>query len=204
MPARIGRYCAVVLALWCVASCGALVLGQGFAPAEVEKHITAVDGIKTKLFAAEPLVRQAIFVKCDDRGRVWTIQYLQYPNPAGLKRVKVDRWSRTQYDRIPEPPPRGPRGADKITILTDTDGDGRADKVKDFVDGLNLATGVEFGNGGVYVLQVPYLLFYPDRNRDDVPDGDPEVLLSGFGMEDAQAMEPFNVGAGWLALRRER
>jgi putative membrane-bound dehydrogenase-like protein len=119
---------------------------------------------------------------------VWTIQYLQYPNPAGLERVKVDRWSRTVYDRVPEPPPRGPRGADKITILTDTDGDGRADKFKDFVDGLNLVTGVEFGHRGVYVLQPPYLLFYADRNRDDVPDGGPEVLLTGFGIEDAQAM----------------
>jgi putative membrane-bound dehydrogenase-like protein len=176
------------MAFMSFACCNAVVVAQGFAPAEVENHFSAVDGVKVKLFASEPLVRQAIFVKCDDRGRLWTIQYLQYPNPAGLKRVKVDRWSRTEYDRVPEPPPRGPRGADKITILTDKDGDGRADESKDFVDGLNLATGVEFGHGGVYVLQVPYLLFYADRNRDDIPDGDPEVLLSGFGMEDAQAM----------------
>lgn len=161
---------------------------QGFTPAEAEQRFTALAGTRVKVFAAEPMVRQAIFVKCDDRGRLWTIQYLQYPNPAGLERVKVDRWSRTVYDRIPEPPPHGPRGADRITILPDTDGDGRADEAKDFVDGLNLVTGVEFGHGGVYVLQVPYLLFYPDRNRDDVPDSEPEVLLTGFGMEDAQAM----------------
>ena len=43
------------------------------------------------------------------------------------------------------------------------------------------------GYGGVYVVQPPYLLFYADRNRDDVPDGDPEVLLRGFGMDDAHA-----------------
>lgn len=164
------------------------VAAQGYAPTEAEKHITAIDGVRVKVFASEPDVRQAIFVKCDDRGRLWTIQYLQYPNPAGLTRVKVDRWSRTVYDKVPEPPPRGPRGADQITILSDEDGDGRADAFKDFVDGLNLATGVEFGHGGVYVLQVPYLLFYPDRDRDDVPDGDPEVLLEGFGMEDAQSL----------------
>jgi putative heme-binding domain-containing protein len=162
--------------------------GQGFDPAEAEAHITAMEGLRVKVFASEPEVRQAIFVKCDDRGRVWTIQYLQYPNPAGLQRVKVDRWSRTVYDRVPEPPPKGPRGADRITILTDLDGDGRADEAKDFIDGLNLVTGVEFGHGGVYVLQAPYLLFYPDKDRDDVPDGDPEVLLEGFGMEDAQSM----------------
>ncbi|HEY3393181.1 MAG TPA: PVC-type heme-binding CxxCH protein, partial [Lacipirellulaceae bacterium] len=181
------RCCVTVFLMWSLAT-HTLARAQGFSPADAERRITALEGIKVKIFAAEPNVRQAIFVKCDDRGRLWTIQYLQYPNPAGLERVKVDRWSRTVYDRAPEPPPRGPRGADKITILTDTDGDGRADEFKDFIDGLNLVTGVEFGYGGVYVLQVPYLLFYPDRNRDDVPDDDPEVLLTGFGMEDAQAV----------------
>jgi hypothetical protein len=79
-------------------------------------------------------------------------------------------------DRVPEPPPRGPKGADKITILEDTDGDGRADKAKDFATELNLASALAIGNGGVYVGQAPYLLFYPDRNGDDVPDGDPEKI----------------------------
>src|SRR4051812_48584732 len=162
--------------------------GQGFPPADAAERMKPADGLAVKLFAAEPDVRQPIFVKCDDRGRVWTIQYLQYPNPAGLKRVAVDRWSRTRYDRVPEPPPKGLKGADRITICEATDGDGRADKFTDFVTGLNLCTGVEFGHGGVFVLQAPYLLFYPDRNRDDVPDADPEVLLSGFGMEDAQSL----------------
>ena len=50
---------------------------------------------------------------------------------------------------VPEPPPRGPRGADRITILEDTDGDGQADRGRDFVSGLNLATGLAFGHGGV-------------------------------------------------------
>ncbi|QDT51234.1 Cytochrome c [Symmachiella dynata] len=162
--------------------------GQGYSPADAAGKMTVSDGLEIQVFASEPEIRQPIFVKCDDRGRLWTIQYLQYPNPAGLKRVKVDRWSRTVYDRVPKPPPHGPRGADKITILEDTDGDGRADKTRDFVDGLNLCTGVAFGQGGVFVLQVPYLLFYPDKNRDDVPDADPEVLLTGFGMEDAQSL----------------
>jgi putative membrane-bound dehydrogenase-like protein len=164
------------------------VYAQGYAPHEAVPKMTLPEGLVATLFASEPEVRQPIFCKCDDRGRLWTIQYLQYPNPAGLKRVKVDRFSRTVYDRQPEPPPRGPRGADKITILEDTDGDGRADRFKDFIDGLNLCTGVEFGYGGVFVIQAPYLLFYPDRNRDDVPDADPEVLLEGFGLEDAQSL----------------
>src|SRR6476646_8898306 len=152
-------------------STGADALSQGFAPEEAARRMTVAKGLKATLFASEPIVRQSTFVKCDDRGRLWTIQYLQYPNPAGLKRVKVDRYSRTVYDRKPEPPPHGPRGADRITILEDTDGDGRADQFHDFVAGLNLCTGLAFGYGGVFVMQAPYLLFYPDRNGDGLPDG---------------------------------
>ena len=176
------------------------LFAQGFSPEVAEQKMTAAEGLQVSLFAHEPDVRQAILVKCDDRGRLWTIQYLQYPNPAGLERVKIDRWSRTIYDRVPKPPPHGPRGADRITICEDVDGDGRADTFRDFVDGLNLATGVAFGHGGVFVLNVPYLLFYPDRDRDDVPDSDPEVLLTGFGMEDAQSMSNHLTWGpdGWL------
>src|SRR5437763_10480876 len=160
---------------------------QGYAPDVAPVKMAPADGLAVNLYAAEPDVRQPILVKFDDRGRLWTIQYLQYPTPAGLKRVKVDRWSRTIYSQIPEPPPKGPRGNDRITICEDTDGDGRADRFKDFMTGLNLCTGLAFGHGGVFVLQAPYLLFYPDRHRDDVPDGAPEVLLSRFGTEDAQS-----------------
>jgi putative membrane-bound dehydrogenase-like protein len=163
-------------------------LAQGYSPEEAAARMTVPEGINVRLFAAEPLVRQPVAMTFDERGRLWVIQYLQYPNPAGLTRVSVDRYSRTEYDRVPEPPPHGPRGADRVTILEDTDGDGRADREKDFVSGLNLASGMLHGHGGLYVLQTPYLLFYSDRNRDDVPDGDPEVLLSGFGMQDAHAV----------------
>ena len=164
------------------------LFGQGYAVEEATKHMTLPQGFQVKLVAGEPTVRQPVAIDFDDRGRLWVIQYLQYPNPAGLKRVHVDRYSRTVYDRIPEPPPRGPKGADRITILEDFDASGRARKAKDFLSGLNLASGMAFGHGGVFVLQVPYLLFYPDRNGDDVPDADPEVLLSGFGMEDAHSV----------------
>ena len=161
---------------------------QGFAPTEAARRMSVADGLEVRLVAAEPLIRQPVAIEFDDRGRLWVIQYMQYPNPAELKRVAVDRYSRTVYDRIPDPPPRGPKGADRITILEDTDGDGRADRSRDFVTGLNLASGLAFGYGGVFVIQVPYLLFYPDRDHDDRPDGDPEVLLSGFGMEDAHSV----------------
>ncbi len=161
---------------------------QGLTPEAAVSRMQVADGFDLELVASEPVVRQPVCIEFDDRGRLWVIQYLQYPNPEGLKRVQVDRYSRTKYDRVPEPPPHGPRGADRITILEDTDGDGRMDHGRDFIDGLNLATGLAFGHNGVFVLNVPYLLFYPDRNRDDIPDGDPEVLLTGFGMEDAHSV----------------
>ena len=157
-------------------------------------------GFEVQLYASEPQVRQPVTMTFDARGRMWVIQYLQYPTPAGLTPVQVDRYLRTKYDRVPEPPPKGPRGIDKITILEDTDGDGRVDKSKDFVTGLNLASALAIGNGGVYVGQAPYLLFYPDRDGDDVPDGDPQVLLTGFGLEDAHAViNSLQFGPdGWL------
>src|SRR5687768_14062747 len=63
---------------------------QGHRPSEAAGKMRLPDGLGVKLFAAEPHVRQPILVKCDERGRLWTVQYLQYPNPAGLKRVAVD------------------------------------------------------------------------------------------------------------------
>lgn len=161
---------------------------QGFSPAEAAGKMKTPDDLQVQLVASEPMIAQPVCLEFDDRGRLWVMQYLQYPNPAGLKRAVVDRWSRTTYDRVPEPPPRGPKGADRITILEDLDGDGRADQAHDFVNGLNLATGLAFGHGGVFVLNVPYLLFYPDRNQDDIADSDPTVCLTGFGMEDAHSV----------------
>lgn len=173
---------------------------QGYPPNEAVKRMSVAEGFKVELAASEPLVRQPVAIDFDDRGRLWVLQYLQYPNPAGLKRVKVDRFSRTTYDRVPKPPPHGPKGADRLTILEDTNGDGHFDKSKDFISDLNIATGFTFGHGGVFVLQTPYLLFYPDRNHDDVPDGDPEVLLKGFGMEDTSSLANSLVWGpdGWL------
>lgn len=176
------------VACGCLFLVGSTLLGQGYSPDEAISRMKVPADLEVRTVASEPLVRQPVCIEFDDRGRLWVIQYLQYPNPEGLNRVQVDRFSRTKYDRIPEPPPKGPQGADRISILSDSDGDGRMDSSKDFIQGLNLATGLAFGHGGVFVLNVPYLLFYPDRNRDDVPDSDPEVLLTGFGMEDAHSV----------------
>src|SRR5262249_53200700 len=88
--------------------------GQGLTPEEAVQRMQVPPSFEVKLVACEPEVRQPVTMTFDDRGRLWVIQYLQYPNPAGLKAVKVDQYLRTVYDRIPEPPPRGPHGADKI------------------------------------------------------------------------------------------
>ncbi len=169
------------------------VLPQGYSPAEAPGKMKLPEGFSARLVVSEPTIRQPVAIDFDDRGRLWVMQYLQYPNPAGLERVKVDRFSRTKYDKVPEPPPKGPKGEDRLTIIDLTDSATnpkreRGSATKDFLSGLNLASAFQFGYDGVYVLNPPYLLYYADKNRDDVPDGDPEVLLTGFGMDDAHSV----------------
>ena len=150
--------------------------------------MTVPEGFAVNVFASEPEIRQPVASCWDHKGRLWVIEYLQYPVPEGLKPVTVDVYLRTEYDRVPLPPPKGPRGKDRIKILEDTDGDGKADKVTTFLEGLNLASAIAVGYDGVFIGQAPYLLHYPDKNHDDKPDGDPEVLLKGFGLQDAHAV----------------
>ena len=96
---------------------GAAAFGQGYSPAEAPGKMKLPEGFSAKLVASEPTIRQPVAIDFDDRGRLWVMQYLQYPNPAGLERVKVDRFSRTKYDKVPEPPPKGPKGEDRLTIV---------------------------------------------------------------------------------------
>ncbi len=163
--------------------------GQGpLPPGAALATFKVPDDLRLELVLAEPIVRQPVSISFDERGRLWVVQYLQYPYPAGLKMVSHDGVWRAVYDKVPPAPPRHFRGKDKITIHEDSDGDGVFDRHKTFVDGLNIATSVARGRGGVWVLNPPYLLFYPDRNNDDVPDGDPEVHLQGFGLEDTHSV----------------
>lgn len=118
---------------------------------------------------------------------MWVVEYRQYPNPAGLTVISKDQYYRSVYDKTPLAPPNHTKGADRISIHQDTNGDGIFDQHKTFLDGLNIVTAVERGRGGVWVLNPPYLLFYPDANNDDVPDSDPEVHLEGFGLEDTHS-----------------
>jgi putative heme-binding domain-containing protein len=168
----------------CVLATKSLVAAEG----PTQPEFTVPDDLRVELLLNEPDVRQPVHISFDERGRLWVVQYLQYPSPAGLTLLSRDSVWRVQYDKVPPPPPNHFPGADKITIHEDTNGDGQFDSQKTFVEGLNIATSVCRGRGGVWVTNSPYLLFYPDKNNDDVPDGDPEVHLEGFGLEDTHAV----------------
>lgn len=157
-------------------------------PAEAATRFKVADDLEWEQVLAEPLITQPVFLNFDERGRMWVVEYRQYPWPAGLKMVSRDSVWRAVYDQVPPPPPHHFKGADRITIHEDSDGDGSFDRHKTFLDGLNIVTAVERGRGGVWVLNPPYLLFYPDADNDDVPEGDPEVRLSGFGLEDTHSV----------------
>jgi putative membrane-bound dehydrogenase-like protein len=127
-------------------------------PEETVRRFELPEGFRALLFAAEPHVVQPIGFAIDDRGRLWVAENLSYPH-----------WE--------------PRGRDRIIILEDEDGDGRFDRRSIFAEGLTYVTGIEVGFGGVWVMAPPEMLFIPDRDGDDRPDGPPEVLLDGFGTE---------------------
>ncbi len=146
------------------------------------------DDLRLDLVLSEPRVSQPVFINFDHRGRLWVVQYNQYPYPKGLKVERIDEYLRIQYNDKPLPPPNGLRGADKITIFEDTNGDGKYDKATDAITGLNIATSVVLGRKKVWVLSPPYLLAYPDPDEDGLPDGDPTVHLEGFGLEDTHAV----------------
>jgi putative membrane-bound dehydrogenase-like protein len=155
---------------------------------EALKHFKVPASMQVDLIAAEPVVKQPLYLSFDERGRLWVAQYRQYPFPAGLKVVSYDRYIRAKFDKVPPPPPDHFKGDDRITIHEDTKGDGSFSKVTTFVDGLNIATAALPGRAGVWVLNPPYLLFYPDKDRTDKAVAKPEVHLSGFGLEDTHAV----------------
>ena len=121
-------------------------------PAESVQRLVLADGYVAELVASEPVIRQPIDIKFDERGRLWVVQYLQYPFPAGLTVTAYDQYIRAEFNRVSPPPPNHFRGVDRITILEDRDGDGKFESHKTFLDGLNLATSVLPGDGGVWVL----------------------------------------------------
>ena len=165
---------------------------------EALKKFVLRQGLTVDLLAAEPAITQPIHVSWDSQGRLWVVQYRQYPFPAGLKVVSYDQHLRAQFDKVPLPPPSGEKGADIISVLEDTDGDGTYDRQTDVLKGLNITTAAVAGNGRLWVLNPPYLLSY--EMKGGLPVGDPKVELAGFGLEDTHSTATnlqFNVD-GWL------
>lgn len=128
-------------------------------PEEALKALQLPPGFKATLFASEPAVQQPIAMAWDERGRLWVAECYTYAESAkGFDKQQKDR----------------------IIILEDTDGDGQHDKRTVFWDQGDKLTSIEIGFGGVWALCAPNLLFIPDKNRDDVPDGPPVVKLEGW------------------------
>ena len=128
---------------------------QGDATSSPEAALRAfkpIAGLSIELVASEPVIRQPIDLHFDDRGRLWVVQYLQYPFPAGLTITSYDQYLRARYSAVPAAPPHHRRGADKITVLEDTNGDGTFDSHRDVISGLNITTSVLTGHGGIWVM----------------------------------------------------
>jgi putative membrane-bound dehydrogenase-like protein len=117
-------------------------------------------GFSATLFAGEPAIVQPMAFTFDDRGRVWVVENLSYPT-----------W---KADGI---------GQDRVTILEDVDGDGRHDKRTVFLENGANVTGIEVGFGGVWLTAAPHLLFVPDADGNDQPDGPPKILLEGWTLD---------------------
>jgi putative membrane-bound dehydrogenase-like protein len=149
----------------------------GLGPEDAARAMTVPPGFRVTLFAGEPDVVQPIAMAIDDRGRLWVAEAYSYPR------------------RVPDDQAR-----DRILIFEDTDGDGRFNTRKVFAERLNLVSGLALGFGGVWVGAAPHLLFIPDKDGDDHPDGPPQVLLDGWGQHDThETLNTFTWGPdGWL------
>lgn len=150
---------------------------DGLSPEDAAKKILVPEGFEVDLIASEPELTQPIAMCFDPRGRIWVIEGHTYPTKA----------------------PEG-EGKDRVVIFEDADANGTFETKKTFIEGLNLASGIEVGFGGVWIGAAPELLFIPDADRDDVPDSKPQVLLDGWGYQDThETLNSFTWGPdGWL------
>ena len=147
-------------------------------PEQALKAMAIPHGFDVSIFAAEPDIGEPIAFCFDDRGRLWVVENYNY---------------RTRRNHTDEQVTR-------IQILEDVDRDGVFDKKKTFTDKLTFTSGIALGFGGVFVGSPPNLSFIPDADGDDVPDGPPQVLLDGWGINDRhETLNSFIWGPdGWL------
>lgn len=145
-------------------------------PEEAIKQFHVADGYAVNLFASEvdfPDIENPVQITFDTQGRLWVATMPSYP---GYK------------------PPHKPH--DKLLILEDTDGDGKADKQTVFAENLHVPTGFELGDGGVYVSQQPNLMFLKDTDGDGKADFS-RLVLHGFDSGDTHhAIGAFTWGPG--------
>ncbi len=129
-------------------------------PAEEAAAKMAVPpGFKVNVFASEPDVQNPIAMNWDAKGRLWIAENYTYAESA----KKFDLALR-----------------DRILIFEDQKGDGHFSSRKVFTDDIQMLTSIEPGQGGVWAMCPPNLVFIPDKNGRDVPDGPPVVVLDGF------------------------
>lgn len=128
------------------------------------KMMTVPEGFVVDVVASEPDIVNPVAMAIDEKQRFWITESLEYPRKSP-----------------------GP-GQDRIKILEDTDGDGKADKFTIFLEGLNIPSGVQVGHGGVWIANSPNILFVPDADRDGVPDGPAQVVVTGFGRTDTHEL----------------
>ena len=142
-------------------------------------RMTVSSGLEVKLSAVEPMITQPNAFCWDDRGRLWVAENLDYETRS--KGFSAD-------------------GNSRILILEDTNGDSKFDKRTVFLEKIPFPCAVAVGFGGLWLGAPPNLLFVPDKNRDDKPDGQPEIRLSGWGIQDRhEVFNSFNWGPdGWL------
>lgn len=143
-------------------------------PENSQKFMQVPVGFDVELFAAEPQIINPIDMIWDEKGRLWVLETIDYPNTV------------REEDGV---------GDDRLKILEDTDGDGRADKTTVFADSLNIPTSLVFANGGVVVSQAPHFLFLKDTDGDDKADVR-EKIISGWGTYDTHA-GPSNLHYGF-------
>lgn len=132
---------------------------QPTSPQKALKALKLPEGFKATLFAAEPDVQNPVGMAWDAKGRMWVAENYTYAERAkrfdlGLK--------------------------DRVIILEDKNWDGVAETRKVFTEDVQMLTSVEVGRGGVWLMCPPQVLFIPDANGDDIPDGEPKVVLDGF------------------------
>lgn len=157
-------------------------------PEETLKNLEVHPDFNFKLVAAEPLITKPMNFDWDASGRMWVAETPEYPN--GRRGMRPDYRDKEWKDHggvDPDPGQQERKAIDKISILTDTNGDGVMDKKEVFYEGLELVTGLVFYQDGVIVTQAPDILWLRDTDHDGKADK-VEKLFTGLGTGDTHAV----------------